>query len=72
MDAKKIKKAMGVPHGERASGLSSQIRELNSKVLSKTEPTTFKSAQPESGIDIQTGEHSSVRLFSFSSYGNYI
>ena len=60
--------------GEKSSALVSQMRGPNSKVLSKADsvPTTSKSAQPESGIDIQTGEHSSVRLFSLSSYRNYI
>jgi hypothetical protein len=64
--------------GGRASGSISQMRGPDTKVLWNTdleEPTTFKRrkfAQQELGNDIQSGEHSSVRLFPVSSYKNQL
>ena len=61
----------------RASGLISQMRGPSSKTLWKMhlQPTVSKQkkvAQPELGNGIQTGEHSSVRLFPLSSYRHYL
>ena len=64
----------------RASELISQIRGLNSKVLSESDLKPKRTrvskqkivAQQELGNDIQTGEHSSVRLFPLSSYRHYL
>ena len=64
--------------GGRASGSISQlIRGPKTKVLSKTDLDSRtigrrKVGRQELGNVIQTGEHSSVRLFPFSSYRNYL
>ena len=63
--------------GMRASALISKMRGPNSKAPWRMdfEPTLSKPekvAQRELGNDIQTGEHSSVRLFPLSSYRHFI
>lgn len=68
--------------GERASWSISHMRESKLKTgpkFTKTEVNPFllqgrlgKATQQELGNDIQTGEHSRVRLFRFSSYRRYL